>query len=35
MEERARLVEARGVGGFGEDEEEAVVGEGLVAEARV
>ena len=31
-EEVAGLVEARGVGGLGEDEEEAVVGEGLVAE---
>lgn len=33
VEEGAGLVEAVGAGGLGEDEEEAVVGEGLVAEA--
>lgn len=34
-EELARLVESSRVGGLGEDEEVAVVGEGLVAEIRV
>lgn len=32
IEESTRLVEARGVSGVGEDEEDAVVGEGFMAE---